>query len=715
MEAVLEVRPGVHAEAARQFENRHRIINTASARHMRAVGRKSRRRPARSLKRAATSRFATCLPPMSFQADPSPRSTGTEGSQLEFRGVRFAVQNCERKRNVGGPLLCTGRTINSWYRFRDQVREIPGLRSKPFSFPGVSESANVLFDRAAASETAVTAFRAIEHVSARSLAEYVDLKSGRPSPKRLAEDPMQVHAKDFRNESKILMVEILVEVLKALALATQIMNRNRTNYYRQLASGPPYHFCPRGPTQRQSNTGLWAQKRRNLRLHFMARRTYSGPYPKRGIHGLVGHPAKSLLFAFQAIYDGVVAQRERKVGQLGSNFTLEDGILVVSNALTQFQVISEDEWITIEVARVCRSGSSRDDLEGSKRRENFVFTLARAERGESNLVAHLNILRRLLCCFKGNILANLSEIHLAMPRVQDDIQLRERVSILEKGMQSIIEGRPLWANQPRAHDNVLVLRLDCARLIPSTTYLDFLYQVIRSLIALSNDEQSMIRRDMATLLPLVATTGLADGEGSAYAVTCLAAVINPTTAIGLYSHMIAFYIAAYMIWRVIFKVVSSIPCAPGFDTKSTILLIDILGLEIRLPLKRCATFEASFSTLLTEHVSKQRNGSLAQYVHSRAHELTDMRNSAVVYPRVWVRKIRAGMKLDMAVLLHLPFVACPWCGREDREALWIHCGGRGGLTVEGKLWTDDGAYKPPPAGHEFPPDLCNYPPFEPVG
>ena len=68
----------------------------------------------------------------------------------------------------------------------------------------------------------------------------------------------------------------------------------------------------------------------------------------------------------------MVAQRERKVGQLNSKVALEDGILVVPNAPTQFQVISEDGWIIIEVAGVCRSRSGGDDLEGSKRRENLL-------------------------------------------------------------------------------------------------------------------------------------------------------------------------------------------------------------------------------------------------------------------------------------------------------------------------------------------------------
>jgi hypothetical protein len=165
-------------------------------------------------------------------------------------------------------------------------------------------------------------------------------------------------------------------------------------------------------------------------------------------------------------------------------------------------------------------------------------------------------------------------------------------SIVEKSMQRINE-RSLSVTQPRAPDNVLVVRLDYARLIPSRTYLNFLCQVIRSLIALSTDEQSMIRRDIAALIPVLTTTGLTNIEGSSYALSGLAAAINPSTAIGLYMKTIVLYTAAYMIWRLIFRVTSSIPPVPGIDTKNTIVLIDILGLEVRLPLERCATFEAS--------------------------------------------------------------------------------------------------------------------------
>ena len=63
----------------------------------------------------------------------------------------------------------------------------------------------------------------------------------------------------------------------------------------------------------------------------------------------------------------MVTKRERKVGQLISKLILEDDLLVVLNALLESQIISKDEWITIEVATMCRLRSSGDDLERSKR------------------------------------------------------------------------------------------------------------------------------------------------------------------------------------------------------------------------------------------------------------------------------------------------------------------------------------------------------------
>jgi hypothetical protein len=103
----------------------------------------------------------------------------------------------------------------------------------------------------------------------------------------------------------------------------------------------------------------------------------------------------------------------------------------------------------------------------------------------------------------------------------------------------------------------------------------------------------MIRRDMAALIPVLTTTGLINIEGSTSALSGLAAAVNPTTALGLYTQTIVLYIAAYVIWRLIVKVTSSIPYAPGIDLKNTIIVIDMLGLEFRIPLKRCTTFEAS--------------------------------------------------------------------------------------------------------------------------
>ncbi|KAJ7816410.1 hypothetical protein B0H14DRAFT_2844775 [Mycena olivaceomarginata] len=256
--------------------------------------------------------------------------------------------------------------------------------------------------------------------------------------------------------------------------------------------------------------------------------------------------------------------------------------------------------------------------------------------------------------------------------------LSELPDVLELRVGSIvgtdiprIRERSLPVTRSHVPDNALVIRLDYACLLPSKASLDFLRQIIHSFIALSADEQSMIRRDIATLLPVLTTAGLTDIEGGSYALGGLVAAINPTSAIGLYMQTIVLYIAAYMIWRLIVQITSSIPFAPGMDTKHTIVVIDILGLEFRLPLECCATFE-DFHSLIAERALKQHK-SAAKYVLSRAYEVADKSNSAVIYPHIWSRKVRPGMRLEMAVLLRCPSVACPWCHQENMQALWIHC------------------------------------------
>jgi hypothetical protein len=70
----------------------------------------------------------------------------------------------------------------------------------------------------------------------------------------------------------------------------------------------------------------------------------------------------------------------------------------------------------------------------------------------------------------------------------------------------------------------------------------------------------------------------------------------------------------------------------------------------------------------------QSNEGVSQnkFVLSRAYEVADVSNSAIVYPHIWAQKIRAGMNLAMAVLHYRPFVACPLCGKGKKDALWIY-------------------------------------------
>ncbi|KAF7360666.1 hypothetical protein MVEN_00798300 [Mycena venus] len=394
----------------------------------------------------------------------------------------------------------------------------------------------------------------------------------------------------FGNESKIVVVEILVEILKTLALATQMMKKNRIQHFvREL---------------------------------------------------------------FKADDMKAVLDRLNKLTTIESRMTVAEMLKLVNQGQA-WQAEASGLLRQIDQATLPLQRQNLDVLARLSELPHDVELRVAAIVEQS--------LQRLSVADNDPVV-----------RLDHAAEMERRVvSIVEQSMQRISE-RSLSDAEPRAPENVLVIRLDYTCLIPSRAHLDFFRQLICSLIALSADEQSMIRRDMAALLPVLTTTGLKDIESSTYALTGLAAAINPATAIGLYTQTIVLYIAAYMIWRLIVRITRSIPSAPGIDTKHTIVVIDILGLEFRVPLERCATFE-DFHSLIVERASKQQHKSATKYVLSRAYEVADGSNSAVIYPHIWARKIRAGMKLEIAVLLRRLSVSCPWCGQENTQALWIHC------------------------------------------
>jgi hypothetical protein len=174
----------------------------------------------------------------------------------------------------------------------------------------------------------------------------------------------------------------------------------------------------------------------------------------------------------------------------------------------------------------------------------------------------------------------------------DDLE-RRVASIMEQSMQRMSEGITVSTTQTHAPSNSVVARLDDRSLLPSRSYLDVFYRTIRALITFSREEQGMIRRDAALLLPVVTTTRLTDIPGGNWALSSFVIAINPTSAIGLYAQTMMLYIVAYMVWRLISKATSTTLSAPDFDTKNTIVLIDLVGVEFRLPLERCATFKVS--------------------------------------------------------------------------------------------------------------------------
>ncbi|KAJ7803890.1 hypothetical protein B0H14DRAFT_1631862 [Mycena olivaceomarginata] len=192
----------------------------------------------------------------------------------------------------------------------------------------------------------------------------------------------------FGNESKIVMVEILVEILKALAPATQMMKKSRIQHFvREL---------------------------------------------------------------FKADDMKAILDRLNKLTTIESRMTITEMLMLVDRG---------QAW------QVETSG-----------------LLGQIEQATSSIRSqHIDLMARL-------------------SKLPDDME-RRVASIVEESMQRISERSPS-ITEPRTPENALVIQLDYTRLIPTRAHLDFLRRLICSLTALSADERSMMRRDMAALLPV---------------------------------------------------------------------------------------------------------------------------------------------------------------------------------------------------------------------
>jgi hypothetical protein len=186
--------------------------------------------------------------------------------------------------------------------------------------------------------------------------------------------------------------------------------------------------------------------------------------------------------------------------------------------------------------------------------------------------------------FETSTATQIQDQHCILERIED--QQGSHLARLEASNQLIL-ARLSTEHRISEHDRRAGLMLRPSLL----GYSNALSAIIRLFLSFSPAEQDAIRRDLATLLPLISAAGAGGAQYDLPVLYGFVNAVNPVGTVALIAQTLVVYLAIYLLWRLVYKITRSLPNSPGSSINNTIVLIDILGLEVRLPLERCATFE----------------------------------------------------------------------------------------------------------------------------
>ncbi|KZV68062.1 hypothetical protein PENSPDRAFT_28686 [Peniophora sp. CONT] len=199
----------------------------------------------------------------------------------------------------------------------------------------------------------------------------------------------------------------------------------------------------------------------------------------------------------------------------------------------------------------------------------------------------------------------------------------------------------------------------------STTLTRIFNELQASFLVLTPDDQSALKQGIATLYSIAATTVTAGSGGDTFN-AWFAVWLNPGAVFAAFLPMAAVYIIAYLCWRRM-RLLTPANVSRGLREArmDTIMLIDVLGVHMLLPLDRVSTWRDFHDILL--HQFANREG--AEYVKRQAYRITDAAEESAIEPHSWLQSVRAGMTLDMSILVHLQLLGCPYCGNLTGEYL----------------------------------------------
>ncbi|VDC07215.1 unnamed protein product [Peniophora sp. CBMAI 1063] len=219
--------------------------------------------------------------------------------------------------------------------------------------------------------------------------------------------------------------------------------------------------------------------------------------------------------------------------------------------------------------------------------------------------------------------------------------------------------------------------------LPTNSYTDSvsLRTSLNSVLALFRDltpvDQAALRETIAVIYSVAASVAGGNSD-TAWSAT----LYNPSLFLSAFLPLAVAYTALFFCWRQMRLSSSpSIPRAPQdwHLQGDTLVIIDVLGLHMVLPLGRCLSW-ADVHTLLLERFTNKQG---SNYVKSRSYVLMNTAGQSepdIISPSSWAHTIQAGMTLEMSIVVRQPSheVRCPWCelvAPESQADRLLQCGG----------------------------------------
>ncbi|VDB84548.1 unnamed protein product [Peniophora sp. CBMAI 1063] len=240
-------------------------------------------------------------------------------------------------------------------------------------------------------------------------------------------------------------------------------------------------------------------------------------------------------------------------------------------------------------------------------------------------------------------------------------RMAERIRALELAQDSIHE--QLAQKEGSSWEWKLWARMSLLKPALLTRMVNELHATFRDL---TPDDRAALREGIAALYAAVNMTVTGAADGGTTITAWFAVLLNPGAVFTAFLPLAAAYTVAYLGWQRVHSSSSVTNLRRLHDPRmDTIILIDVLGVHMLLPLDRVGTW-MELHALLVHHFTNREG---VEYVRNQAYMIMHPHGDSVIRPNSWTRIIRGGLTLEMSIVLRRRFLDCPYCGTAAHRPL----------------------------------------------